>query len=164
MNTLDYYFVSHEETNTIEISKKLSLNLDQLWTSWSEYQYLERWIAPSPYSAHTKEFLFETGGFWLYYMESPEGDKNWYRTDYSHIDRLHQIRFEDGFCDENGVIDEEKPSSKWVVDFIDDAPNGTQLKIKIQFPTTEAFRVSMEMGLKEGMEIVMNQLDKVYQT
>lgn len=66
----------------LHITRIFDAPRNMVWKAWTEPEWLDRWWAPLPYQTKTKSMDFKEGGFWLYYMLSPEGDKHWCRLDY----------------------------------------------------------------------------------
>ena len=66
----------------LHITRQFKASKDFVWKAWTTAELLDQWWAPRPYQTVTKSLDFKEGGFWLYHMLSPEGDKHWCRLDY----------------------------------------------------------------------------------
>src|SRR6478735_9817609 len=86
---------------------------EQVWKAWTQSELLDHWWAPKPWKARTKEMDFREGGFWLYYMEGPDGEKHWCRADYKAVDPGKSFSLVDAFCDEEGNPTNELPNMHW---------------------------------------------------
>ncbi|SMD32877.1 Uncharacterized conserved protein YndB, AHSA1/START domain [Reichenbachiella faecimaris] len=150
------------ENKKLHVSRKFSAPVDLVWRTWTEAELLDQWWAPRPYQAKTKEMNFSEGGHWLYYMESPEGDKHWCRADYISISEEDFYTAKDAFCDEDGKVNEDHPRMLWKNTFIDQS-NETLVQVQISFTKVEEIEKIIEMGFKEGFTAAVGNLDELLQ-
>src|SRR5215213_4789890 len=99
----------------IKVIREFDAPVEQIWKAWTEKELLDQWWAPKPWKANTVSMDFRNGGTWLYYMEGPDGSRNYCRADYSSIVPNKCYEGLDAFTDENGNIDTEFPRMKWKV-------------------------------------------------
>ena len=145
------------DENQLIISRNFNAPLNLVWRAWTEPEILDKWFAPEPWKSVTKHMDFKEGGHRLYYMQGPEGEKHWGKMMYIKIVPEDFFNAEDGFCDENGNINEEMPSSHWNVVFTE-SETGTTVVGTTTFASTEALKQSIEMGVVEGTKICQDQL------
>src|SRR5688572_16978462 len=103
-NALTMNFTVDKENKMINVERDFNAPVDKVWAAWTQKEILDKWWAPKPWKAETKEMDFREGGHWLYAMVGPDGSKHWARADYKSIDAPGSFSVEDAFCDENGKI------------------------------------------------------------
>ncbi len=142
---------------TILVSREFKSTLSNVWRCYTEAELLDQWWGPSPWKAETKILKFEVGGFWLYAMVSPEGQKHWGIMNYKAIEPLKSFNLEDGFCDENGVLNKDLPISKGAMVFTT-TTNGTLVEFKMSYSSEEQIKTLIEMGFEQGITLCLEQL------
>lgn len=147
-----------EANRTIKVERSFNADVDTVWTAWTDSKILDQWWAPKPWKAETKSQNFVEGGTWLYAMVGPEGEKHWSLCEYQSIKQQKSFAGLDGFCDENGTINEQMPRSKWVVNFTDNGDT-TKVNIDITFDELKDLEATIQMGFKEGFTMGMDNLD-----
>ncbi len=161
MNTnLLFEFSVNKENNTIEIQREFDANLDLVWKAWTTPELLNQWEGPKPWRSETKTMDFREGGFRLYAMVSPEGEKHWGRIDYKKIEIKKRILETKTFCDENGNIQPQIPHSLWN-NLFSEQENKSTVNILIQYENAEHMEAIVKMGFKEGMAVVVKNLDEL---
>ena len=146
---------------SILISREFKAPLTNVWRAYTESELLRKWWAPSPWHAETKVMNFSVGGYWLYAMVSPEGEKHWGRMNYIAIDHHKSFNIEDAFCDENGNINRELPVSRGQISFTP-TQNGTLVKFKMIYPTESDLQKIVEMGFEQGITMTLDHLDNLF--
>lgn len=142
------------------VEREFNAPLEKVWKAWTDSDLLDQWWAPKPWKANTKSMDFREGGFWLYYMEGPEGEKQYCRADYKSIEPNKSFTLEDVFCDENGAPAGNMPSMHWDARF-SQAGSGTKVKVEITFQSIEDLEKIVEMGFKEGFTAAHANLDEL---
>ena len=146
---------------SILVSREFEAPLADVWRAYTESNLLEQWWAPKPWRAETKQMNFKPGGYWLYAMVGPEGEKHWARMDYLAIDLYKSFDIQDSFSDENGVVNRDLPVSKGKSTFTKTA-NGTRVEFKLIYTTAEQLQKIVEMGFEQGITMCMDQLDELF--
>jgi uncharacterized protein YndB with AHSA1/START domain len=62
---------------SITVSREFDAPLASVWRAYTETELLDQWWGPAPWHAETKTMNFVPGGYWLYAMVSPDGQKHW---------------------------------------------------------------------------------------
>lgn len=145
---------------SVLVSREFNAPLANVWRAYTDSKILDQWWGPAPWRAETKSQDFKAGGFWLYAMVSPEGQKHWGRMNYISIDHHKGYQIEDAFCDENGNAAEGLPVSKVHIIFTPTA-NGTLVEFKMIYNTEEDLQKIVEMGFEQGISICMDQLENL---
>jgi uncharacterized protein YndB with AHSA1/START domain len=134
--------------------------LERVWKAWTESTLLDQWWAPKPWKAVTKSMDFRDGGNWLYYMEGPDGERQYCRADFKTIDPQRSYTATDAFCDENGSPTDEFPSMHWFNKF-SATETGTKVEVEITFATQADLEKIVEMGFQEGFTAAHGNLDEL---
>ena len=92
-------------------------------------------------------------------MLSPEGEKHWCKANYFNIELYKSFELIDFFCDEDGNLNSELPSTKWKNDFSSNHSSST-ISHTISFKTEEDFKIILEMGFEQGYELCLKQLEE----
>jgi uncharacterized glyoxalase superfamily protein PhnB/uncharacterized protein YndB with AHSA1/START domain len=156
---LAFDFTVNKENNTIAVKREFAANIDLVWSAWTNPEILDQWWAPKPYKTQTKSMDFREGGYWLYAMVSPEGEKHWCRADYKKIDLLKSYSGLDAFCDENGIINKEFPRSFWTNKFSENGET-TTVNITIAYDSFADLEKIIQLGFKEGFTMALGNLDQ----
>lgn len=146
---------------SVLVSREFNAPLANVWRAYTESEILDQWWGPAPWHAETKTMNFKVGGFWLYAMVSPEGQKHWGRMNYISIDHHKGYQMEDVFCDENGNLAEGLPASKGQVTFTA-TDNGTLVEFRMVYNTEEDLQKIVEMGFEQGITQCSDQLDELF--
>lgn len=156
-------FIVNKENKTIHITREFDASLELVWQAWTTPELLDQWWGPQPWRAETKTMDFREGGFWLYAMVSPEGDKHYSRANFISIAKEKSFASKGGFSDESGVINPSFPQNLWENNFI---PRDHKVKVDmlLTYDTLVDLEKEIEMGFKEGMTIDFQQLDKLLLT
>lgn len=133
---------------------------DVVWRAWTEAELLDKWWAPRPYRAETRTMDFRNGGYWLYAMVSPVGERTWNKFTYSEIEFQKTFKHYTIFCDENGIENPEMPSGNWKCSFYP-TDEGTTVEVELFFNSIEGLKMILEMGFKEGFSMAHGNLDEL---
>jgi uncharacterized protein YndB with AHSA1/START domain len=92
-------------------------------------------------------------------MTGPEGDRHggWWRV--TKIDAPRRLEFEDGFSDESGKPNPEMPTTTMRVDLTEQPDGRTRMAIESKFPSREAMEQMVAMGMEEGINAALGQID-----
>jgi len=153
-------FVVDKSQNKVTVTRAFLAPLEKVWAAWTESEWLDQWWAPKPWKADTATMDFKEGGFWLYAMGGPDGEKHWSRADYEKIEPLKSFSGVDAFCDEHGNLIEDFPKSYWNVKFIQ-TKDATTVVIEIKYDSLADLEKYIEMGFKEGFTSALGNLDEL---
>lgn len=158
--TFTFDFIVNKENNTIHIIREFAANLELVWKAWTTPELLDQWWGPQPWRAETKTMDFREGGYWLYAMVSPEGEKHWSKANFLSIVKEKSFSSKGGFSDENGNLNTAFPQNVWENTFIS-KENKVQVDILLSYDSLADLEKEIEMGFKEGMTIDFEQLDEL---
>lgn len=163
MKSLPFDFSVNRETKTIHVKRGFDAQLSTVWKAWTTAELLDLWWAPKPWRAETKSMDFSEGGFWLYAMVGPEGEKHWSRADYLTIKKEETFTYMDAFADEQGNVNTAFPQNNWTNEFAE-KDGITQVDVTLRFEKLEDLEKLIEMGFKEGFTMGMQNLDELLKT
>ncbi len=148
------------KAKTILITRDFNAPVADVWRAFTESAWLDQWWGPAPWHAETKHMDFAVGGYWLYAMVSPEGEKHWGRMNYLAIDPQKSFAMEDGFCDEHGILNLAFPVSQGMNIFLP-IPGGTRVEMSARYPSEADVEKIIEMGFEQGITICLEQLETI---
>lgn len=151
-------FSVDKERKQINVEREFAAPVEKVWAAWTESHLLDRWWAPKPWKARTKQMDFTEGGYWLYAMVGPNGEEHWAREDFKTIKPLKSFSAQDAFYDENGNINTSFPISYWTNKF-NGSLNSTVVSIEIKYDELADLEKMIEMGFKEGFTAGLENLD-----
>ncbi|MPR36276.1 SRPBCC family protein [Salmonirosea aquatica] len=144
--------------NRMHVTREFAADRERVWQAWTQPELLDQWWAPKPWQAKTKTMQFEEGGYWLYCMMGPKGEKSWAKVNYQRIEAPEKFVALDVFCDEEGTINDDFPKMHWDTTF-QSSETGTKVEIEIKFDSPEDLKKIVEMGFKEGLSAAQDNLD-----
>ena len=160
ITTKETIFTKDLANKKIKVVREFDAPLEQVWKAWTESEILDKWWAPKPWKANTKSMDFREGGRWLYFMEGPDGTRQYCKMEYKSITPNKLFIGEDAFCDEIGNTTDELPSMHWRNSFYKSG-DGTKVEVEITFATEADLEKIVEMGFKEGFAAAHNNLDEL---
>lgn len=143
----------------IVVTSKFNASLATVWDAFTNPDITDKWWAPKPYKAVTKEFDFKSGGRWLYYMLSPEGEKYWSIAEFSNIQPAKSYDTLDAFCDEYGTINTQFPRLMWHNSFSE--AGGVTTVVNTITGEEEGLRKIIEMDFEKGYKQGLAQLSEL---
>lgn len=148
----------NEELGQLIVTRSFNAPLQKVWDAWTTSELLEKWWGPKPYDAVTHSFEFKEGGVWQYSMRGPEGDEHKCANEYTKIEVGEYFTAADYFCDENWNRSSEMVGGNtWRVEF-DEVDGVTTVKTTTTFESSEDMKKYLEMGMEEGFNIGLDQL------
>lgn len=144
----------------IYVTREFDAPIDLVWKAWTTREMLDEWWAPKPWKAITVSMDLRNGGRWHYYMQGPEGEKQYCLVNYKSIVPGKSFTGDDAFCDQNGNVNNEFPSMYWEVSF-SSIGKTTKVDVSISFNSEEDLNKIVEMGFKEGFAAAHNNLDEL---
>lgn len=157
--SLLFDFVVNKDNNTVTVKREFAADIALVWEAWTNPEILDQWWAPKPFKTVTHSMDFREGGRWLYYMVSPEGNKHWCLNDYYKITKHKNFQGLDAFCNEEGIITQDFPRTKWNNDF-EEVDGHTYVNITATYDSLSDLEKIIEMGFKEGFTMALENLDQ----
>lgn len=154
-----FNFIVDKENNQITVERSFNAPLNLVWAAWTQAEILDQWWGPQPWRAETRFMDFREGGYWLYAMVGPNGERHWSRVDYLTIRPHTYFAAMDGFCDEDGNPDNSLPRNKWENTFMDKGEQ-THVHVLLTFNNLNDLETIIRMGFKEGFTAGLENLDR----
>lgn len=153
----------HKDTEnlTMTIACEFAAPIKEVWELWADPRKLERWWGPPPYPATVVDHDLAPNGNVSYYMTGPEGERHhgWWRV--LVVDAPERLEFEDGFADDAGEPNLDMPVTKTRVTLDESTEGPTRMTIETTFPSAEAMEQMLEMGMEEGIQQALGQIDDI---
>ncbi len=147
-----------KETNQLIAERSFLAPKSKVWQYYTNSELLGKWWAPEPYKAITKSFDFSEGGSWHYVMQGPEGDAHYCINDYKTIIPEESFTARDAFANEDWSEKTDLPGSDWEVTFVQNGDR-TDVKVVLTCSSKEALETLEQMGMKEGFNQGLDQLE-----
>lgn len=164
MNLL-FDFTVDKATATIYITREFAADLDLVWDAWTKAEILDQWMGPKPWRVKTKEMDFRVGGRWLYTMVSPENvATRWSLAEFVEIHPKSSFTTKNSFSDENGNPIDTGFTFSMTTNSFKAGAGITTVQIVKKMASLSELEQFVEMGYKEGMAMVMRNLDEYLHT
>jgi uncharacterized protein YndB with AHSA1/START domain len=145
---------------TMTITAELDATVERSWQLWADPRQLERWWGPPTYPATFVDHDLVPGGRVSYFMTGPEGNKFHGYWEVLKTDPPRRLELQDGFADDGGAPNSDLPITGMVMTLAEGG-KGTIMTIVSKFPSVEAMEKMLEMGMDEGMQEAMSQIDGI---
>lgn len=146
------------ESNQLIAERSFAAPKSKVWQCYTTAELLDTWWAPAPYQAVTKSFDFKEGGHWHYIMQGPEGEAHYCINNYKTINPEDSFTAFDGFANADWSINTDMPGSDWEVTFVENG-DMTDIKVVLTCANLEGLNTLIEMGMKEGFNQGLDQLE-----
>jgi uncharacterized protein YndB with AHSA1/START domain len=132
--------------------------IEEVWQLWADPRQLERWWGPPTYPSTFEKHDLSPGGEVTYFMTGPEGDqpRGWWRV--TSVDGPTSLQFTDGFANDDGTPNKEMPEIKVEVR-LSEREGGTRMEIRSTYRSREEMDQLVEMGMLEGLQQSVGQMD-----
>jgi uncharacterized protein YndB with AHSA1/START domain len=144
---------------TLTVVAEFDAAVERVWQLWADPRQLERWWGPPTYPATVKEHDLTVGGAVTYFMTSPEGEQfhGWWRI--TSVDPPASLEFEDGFADRDGQPVADMPVTTVRLQLTEREDGGTRMELRSAFESKEQMEQLLEMGMLEGLQQSVGQMD-----
>ncbi|MGH7578205.1 MAG: SRPBCC family protein [Longimicrobiales bacterium] len=151
---------SDAEALTLTVVGDYPVPVERLWEAYADPRQLEKFWGPEVWPATFTRHDMAPGGRSAYYMTGPDGSKprGWWR--FIAVEPERSIEVEDGFAHEDGSPNDNMPTMRMVFTF-ETTSTGSRFKSVTYFPSVEAMQQVVEMGMVEGLQSALGQLDDV---
>ena len=151
---------SDADALTLTVVGDYPVPVERLWEAYADPRQLERFWGPETWPATFTRHDMAPGGQSQYYMTGPDGStsRGWWR--FLAVEPGRRFEVEDGFADDEGRPNETMPTMRMVFTF-EPTATGSRLTSVTYFPDLESMEWLVEMGMLEGMQSALGQLDGV---
>jgi len=145
---------------TITIVAAFAAPVSRVWDAYTDPRQIERFWGPPIYPATFLRHDAAVGGTSIYKMTGPEGDEHYGRWDWTAVDPSHSFEVADSFADEHGNANTDLPTTLMSIQF-EETANGSRVTSTSRFESLEQLEQLVEMGMLEGSQQAMAQIDSV---
>ncbi len=149
------------DAHTMTVFAEFDAPIERVWAIYADPRKLERTWGPPTWPATVVDHDLRPGGTVTYFMTGPDGDKSSGYWNVLEVDAPRRFVIDDGFADDSGRPNPDMPMTHIVFEFAERPTGGTTMTVASTFPSTDAMRQLIEMGMEEGMREAMGQIDPV---
>jgi uncharacterized protein YndB with AHSA1/START domain len=143
---------------TLTLVADFEATLERVWQLWADPRRLERWWGPPSHPATVEEHDLTPGGTVTYYMTGPDGERyrGWWRV--TAVNPPKSLEFVDGFADADGTPSTELPTTTTQMQLTVHG-SGTRMELRSAFDSREHMEKLASMGMVEGLQQAIGQID-----
>ncbi len=151
---------SNPHTLTLTVIADYPVPLHRLWDAYADPRMIERFWGPEGWPATFTRHDMAVGGQSNYFMTGPDGTRagGWFR--FIAVEPMKRFEVEDGFGESVDSADAGMPTMHMVFTFEATATGSRQTTVTT-FPSVEAMDQLVQMGMMDGMQSAMSQIDAV---
>jgi uncharacterized protein YndB with AHSA1/START domain len=151
---------SDAEALSLTVVGDYPVPVERLWDAWADPRQLERFWGPESWPATFTRHDMAAGGRSQYHMTGPDGTSSHGWWSFVAVEPGRSFEVEDGFAHEDGRPNETLPTMRMVFTF-EPTSTGSRFTGVTTFPSVEAMQSVLDMGMVEGMQSALGQLDAV---
>jgi uncharacterized protein YndB with AHSA1/START domain len=148
------------DTLTLTLVADFDAPIERVWQLWADPRKLERWWGPPSYPATVLEHDLTPGGDVTYFMTAPDGQKyrGWWRV--LAVSPPTSLEFIDGFADEEGKPSPDMPTTTARMQLAE-RDGRTRMELRSVFDSREQMEQLENMGMTEGLQLSVGQMDAI---
>lgn len=145
---------------TLTVVADYPVPVSRLWEAYADPRQLEKFWGPETWPATFTRHDMRVGGRSEYAMRGPDGSESrgWWR--FLHVEPGRLIEVQDGFAGDDGQPNPTMPSMHMTFEF-EATSTGSRCTTLTTFPSLEAMEQLVQMGMMEGLQSAMSQIDAV---
>lgn len=145
---------------TMTVVAEFGVPVRRLWDAYADPRQIEKFWGPPEWPATFTQHDMAPGGRSEYYMTGPDGTKSAGYWEFLSVDAPHGFEVRNGFAEPGGSNDDNMPSMRMVFDF-EETSDGSRVTTTTIFNSVAEMEQLIEMGMHEGMQAAMGQIDDV---
>lgn len=149
------------EALTLTVTADLDATVERAWQLWADPRQFEKWWGPPGYPATVISHDLTSGGKITFFMTGDEGERHDSTWDVIAADPPRHLELRDAEVDEDGTPTDGNSMTAMVITFQDREGGGTVMAVCTHFDSIEGMEQVLEMGVMEGMRMVLDQIDAV---
>jgi uncharacterized protein YndB with AHSA1/START domain len=146
---------------TMTLDAEFDASPERVWQLWADPRQLERWWGPPTYPATVTSHALRPGGRVEYHMTGPEGDEAHGYWEIVEADAPRRLVFRDGFANADGTPNSDMPLNEARVSIAEIGEGRTRMTIQTIFPDAAAMEQLIAMGMEEGLNEAVGQIDAI---
>jgi len=145
---------------TMTVVSDFSHPVSRVWDAYADPRQIEQFWGPPTYPATFYRHDMFTGGRSDYVMTGPDGDQPRGYWEFIDVQPYRSFEVRDGFANPDGSANADMPSMRMVFEF-SPTDTGTRVTTTTYFNSADELSQLLEMGMEEGMNLAMGQIDGV---
>lgn len=145
---------------TLTIVADFPVPVRRLWDAYADPRQLEKFWGPPEWPATFTRHDLHPGGRSQYYMTGPDGERAGGYWEFTAVEEGRSFEVIDGFADAAGEANADMPTMRAVFVF-SETPEGSRLVTTTYFASLEELEQLISMGMEEGTQAAMGQIDGV---
>jgi uncharacterized protein YndB with AHSA1/START domain len=146
---------------TLTLDAEFQAPPERVWQLWADPRQLECWWGPPTYPATVDSHDLRSGGRVEYHMTGPDGDQPHGYWDIQEANPPSRLVFRDGFANADGTPNSDLPLNQMRVAIEETGDGRTRMSIQSTFPDAAAMEQMLAMGMEEGLEQAVGQIDAI---
>jgi len=148
------------DTLSLHLVADFAAPVERVWQLWEDPRQLERWWGPPTYPATFEAHDLTPGAEVTYFMTSPEGEKyrGWWQITSANPPK--SLEFIDGFADADGAKNPDMPLTTTRMELAEH-DGGTRMELHSTFDSREQMDQLVAMGMAEGIQQAVGQIDAI---
>ena len=146
---------------TMTLEAEFDATPERVWQLWADPRQLERWWGPPTYPATVTAHDLRAGGRVDYHMTGPSGDQPHGYWEILTVDAPRRLAFRDGFANPDGTPNGDLPRNDVDVTITALDAGRTRMSIASVFPDAAAMEQLLAMGMEEGLQQAVGQVDAI---
>jgi len=151
---------SDTETLTLSVVADFEVPVERLWEAYADPRQIERFWGPPQWPATFTRHDMTQGGRSAYHMTGPNGETSHGYWEFIEVRPGEAFVVRDGFAHPDGSPNPEHPSCTMRLEF-EATSSGSRLVAVTTFSDLESMERMLAMGMREGLEAAMGQIDAV---
>lgn len=147
-----------QEDNQIIGIRTFDASIQDVFNAYTSKDKFEQWFFPKGGSIKVFEFNPKVGGKNFFKIEMPDAE-SYTVMQYDEILAPHKIIYHDYFADEQGNINPDMNGMRVELYLTSKGNNQTEVKSISVLPSKAAAQQLMDMGVEQGMESTLDQLE-----
>ncbi|GEP79425.1 SRPBCC family protein [Staphylococcus carnosus] len=148
------------EGNKIIFSRVFDARIQDVFNAYTTKTKFEQWFHPKGASTEVYDFDARPGDKNFFKINAPDG-QSYTVMQYDEIEAPYKIIYHDYFANEKGQINPNMNGMKVEIYFESKGDEKTEVKSISIMPTEQSAQQLLDMGVEEGMESTLDQLEEL---
>lgn len=152
--------IKNPDTLTLTVAAEFTAPVERVWDAYLDARKLERFWGPPTWPSQFTRHDAAPGGLSQYCMTGPEGEKAHGYWEWLSLEPRRGFEILEGFSHDDGTPDRDMPVTRMVFTF-EPTDAGSKVTTVTHFDSNADLTRLLEMGLSEGLQQAMGQMDDV---
>lgn len=148
------------EALTMTVVADFGVPVRRLWDAYADPRQIEKFWGPPEWPATFTRHDMVPGGRSSYVMTGPDGEASGGYWEFVSVDAPRSFEVRDGFARPDGSPNTDMPSMRMVYAF-EETAEGSRVTTTTHFNSIGELEQLIEMGMQEGLQAAMGQIDDV---